>query len=97
GGNNNGAQTAAATGATQRTERNSQAVASTTATSQTVGVDAYQQCVNGIKGPEYVHFRQTGQMSAVAGAPATTSAPAPAPAPAAVPTPSPTKSPVQDE
>ncbi|HTD96861.1 MAG TPA: hypothetical protein VK627_08020, partial [Edaphobacter sp.] len=60
GGNNNGANTAAATGATQRTERNSQAVASTTATSQTVGVDAYQQCVNGIKGPEYVHFRQTG-------------------------------------
>jgi hypothetical protein len=64
GGNNNGANTAAATGATQRTERNSQAVASTTATSQTVGVDAYQQCVNGIKGPEYVHFRQTGQMTA---------------------------------
>jgi hypothetical protein len=62
GGNNNGAQTAAATGATQRTDRNSQAVASTTATSQTVGVDAYQQCVNGIKGPEYIHFRQTGQI-----------------------------------
>ena len=75
GGNNNGANTAAATGATQRTERNSQAVASTTATSQTVGVDAYQQCVNGIKGPEYVHFRQTGQMTAFTGAPSTTSAP----------------------
>ena len=99
GGNNNGANTAAATGATQRTDRNSQAVASTTATSQTVGVDAYQQCVNGIKGPEYVHFRQTGQMTAFTGAPSTTSAPAPAPAPAAtaVPAPSPTKSPVQDE
>ena len=99
GGNNNGANTAAATGATQRTERNSQAVASTTATSQTVGVDAYQQCVNGIKGPEYVHFRQTGQMTAFTGAPATTSAPAQGPAPAAtsVPVPSPTKSPVQDE
>ncbi|WP_433984591.1 hypothetical protein RBB78_07795 [Tunturiibacter empetritectus] len=69
GGNNNGAQTAAATGATQRTNRNSQDVASTTATSQTVGVDAYQQCVNGIKGPEYVHFRQTGQMTAYTGAP----------------------------
>ena len=63
-GNNNGANTAAATGATQRTERNSDNVASTTATSQTVGVDAYTQCVNGIKGPEYVHFRQTGQMTA---------------------------------
>jgi hypothetical protein len=99
GGNNNGANTAAATGATQRTDRNSQAVASTTATSQTVGVDAYQQCVNGIKGPEYVHFRQTGQMTAFTGAPAATAAPAAAPAPTAtaVPTPSPTKSPVQDE
>jgi hypothetical protein len=96
GGNNNGANTAAATGATQRTDRNSQAVASTTATSQTVGVDAYQQCVNGIKGPEYVHFRQTGQMTAFTGAPAAT-APAPAPTATAVPTPSPTKSPVQDE
>jgi hypothetical protein len=98
GGNNNGANTAAATGATQRTDRNSQAVASTTATSQTVGVDAYQQCVNGIKGPEYVHFRQTGQMTAFTGAPAATSAPAAAPAPAtAVPAPSHTKSPIQDE
>src|SRR5260370_31988455 len=99
GGNNNGANTAAATGATQRTERNSQAVASPTATSQTVGVDAYQQCVNSIKGPEYVHFRQTGQMTAFTGAPSTTSPPAPAPAPAAtaVPVPSPTKSPVHDE
>lgn len=100
GGNNNGAQTAAATGATQRTDRNSQAVASTTATSQTVGVDAYQQCVNGIKGPEYVHFRQTGQMTAYTGAPPTSSAaPAPGPAPAAMvaPAPLPTKSPVADE
>jgi hypothetical protein len=99
GGNNNGAQTAAATGATQRTDRNSQAVASTTATSQTVGVDAYQQCVNGIKGPEYVHFRQTGQMTAFTGAPPTSSAPTPGPAPTAMvaPAPSPTKSPVQDE
>jgi hypothetical protein len=89
GGNNNGAQTAAATGQTQRTERNSQDVASTTATSQQVGVDAYQQCVNGIKGPEYVHFRQTGQMpGAVAPAPAAIAA---APAPPAA------KSPVQDE
>ena len=98
-GNNNGAQTAAATGATQRTDRNSQAVASTTATSQTVGVDAYQQCVNGIKGPEYVHFRQTGQMTAFTGAPPTSSAPTPGPAPTAMvtPVPSPTKSPVQDE
>jgi len=98
-GNNNGAQTAGATGATQRTERNSQDVASTTATSQQVGVDAYQQCINGIKGPEYVHFRQTGQMTgvgaAIAPAPPATPAPAaiaaaPAPAMAA-------KSPVQDE
>jgi hypothetical protein len=99
GGNNNGANTAAATGATQRTERNSQAVASTIATSQTVGVDAYQQCVNGIKGPEYVYFCQTGQMTAFTGAPSTNSAPTPGPAPAAtaVPVPSPTKSPVQDE
>jgi hypothetical protein len=99
GGNNNGANTAAATGATQRTERNSQAVASTTATSQTVGVDAYQQCVNGIKGPEYVHFRQTGQMTAFTGAPSASSTPAPAPAPVATaaPAPLPTKSPVQDE
>jgi hypothetical protein len=102
GGNNNGAQTAAATGATQRTNRNSQDVASTTATSQTVGVDAYQQCVNGIKGPEYIHFRQTGQMTAFTGAPPTSSAaPAPTPGPAPVatvaPAPMPTKSPVQDE
>ena len=89
GGNNNGAQTAAATGQTQRTERNSQDVASTTATSQTVGVDAYQQCVNGIKGPEYVHFRQTGQMPGA-------TAPTPA-AVAAAPPPPAAKSPVQDE
>jgi hypothetical protein len=105
GGNNNGAQTAAATGATQRTNRNSADVASTTATSQTVGVDAYQQCVNGIKGPEYVHFRQTGQMTAFTGAPPAASSaaapapPTPGPAPIATvaPAPMPTKSPVQDE
>ncbi len=93
GGNNNGAQTAGATGATQRTERNSQDVASTTATSQQVGVDAYQQCVNGIKGPEYVRFRQTGQLPGAVG-------PAPAVVPAASPTPVAAlapKSPVQDE
>jgi hypothetical protein len=101
-GNNNGANTAAATGATERTNRNSADVASTTATSQTVGVDAYQQCVNGIKGPEYVHFRQTGQMTAYTGAPPTSSAapaPTPGPAPAAMvaPAPLPTKSPVVDE
>lgn len=54
-GNNNGANTAAATGATQRTERNSADVASTTGTSQQVGLDAYSQCVAGIKGPEYIH------------------------------------------
>jgi hypothetical protein len=89
GGNNNGAQTAAATGQTQRTERNSQDVASTTATSQQVGIDAYQQCVNGIKGPEYIHFRQTGQMpGAVAPSPAVV---------AAAPPPPMAKSPVQDE
>ncbi len=100
-GNNNGAGVASATGGTQRTERNSQAVASTTATSQQVGVDAYQQCVNGIKGPEYIRFRQTGQMSSFAGG-----APAAAPAASistvaaaalAPPVPNPTKSPVQDE
>ena len=92
GGNNNGAQTAGATGATQRTERNSQDVASTTATSQQVGVDAYQQCVNGIKGPEYVRFRQTGQMPGAGGAVA-----APVPAAIAVAAPPAPKSPVQDE
>jgi hypothetical protein len=96
GGNNNGAQTAAATGATQRTERNSQAVASTTATSQTVGVDAYQQCVNGIKGPEYVHFRQTGQITGGA-TPAPAAVAAAASAPVAAPAPASPKSPVQDE
>lgn len=97
-GSNNGAQTAAATGATERTERNSQAVASTTATSQQVGVDAYQQCVNGIKGPEYVRFRQTGRIESFTGA-----SPSAAPAPSAMaaastaPAPMPSmKSPVQD-
>jgi hypothetical protein len=96
GGNNNGAQTAAATGATQRTDRNSQAVASTTATSQTVGVDAYQQCVNGIKGPEYVHFRQTGQITG-GSTPAPAAVAAAAAAPVAAPAPASAKSPVQDE
>jgi hypothetical protein len=81
-GNNNGAQTAAATGATQRTERNSQAVASTTETSQVVGTDAYKQCVNGIKGPEYVHFRQTGRMTPGGDDPVAKTAPTPVPAPA---------------
>ncbi len=96
--NNNGAQTAAATGATQRTERNSEAVASTTGTSQQVGLDAYSQCIAGIKGPEYIHFRQTGRMEAFTGsAPGTPTQAAVAAAasapPAAAPT---TKSPVQD-
>ncbi len=97
--NNNGAQTAAATGATQRTERNSEAVASTTGTSQQVGLDAYSQCVAGIKGPEYVHFRQTGQIVAFTGsAPSGPASPAAAAAAAtAPPAPFPTaKSPVQD-
>jgi hypothetical protein len=97
GGNNNGANTAAATGATQRTNRNSADVASTTATSQTVGVDAYQQCVNGIKGPEYVHFRQTGQMTAYTGAPPTSPAAPVAASLVTPPVPSPTRSVVQDE
>jgi hypothetical protein len=97
GGNNNGAQTAAATGATQRTNRNSADVASTTATSQTVGVDAYSQCVSGIKGPEYVHFRQTGKIEAFTGS-APTGATAPTTvAVATTPAPPPaTKAPVQD-
>ncbi len=97
--NNNGAETAAATGATQRTERNSEAVASTTGTSQSVGLDAYSQCVAGIKGPEYVHFRQTGKIEAFTGS-APTGAPTPAIAAAAAAAPTPpmsTKSPVQDE
>ncbi len=94
--NNNGAQTAAATGATQRTERNSDNVASTTAIGQQVGTDAYSQCVAGIKGPEYVHFRQTGKIEAFTGS-APTSAPAPAIAAAApVAIPAIAKSPVQD-
>jgi hypothetical protein len=103
GGNNNGANTAAATGNAQKSERNSQAVASTTATSQQVGVDAYQQCVNGIKGPEYVHFRQTGQMTAFTGSNVSMSTSVSAPAaaaaasPVATPAPMPTKSPIQDE
>ena len=93
-GNNNGAQTAAATGATQRTERNSDNVASTTAVGQQVGTDAYQQCIAGIKGPEYIHFRQTGKIEAFSGSapaasaavtPAMTAAAAVAPAAAAAP------------
>lgn len=97
-GNNNGANTAAATGATQRTERNSDNVASTTAIGQQVGTDAYQQCIAGIKGPEYVHFRQTGKIEAFTGsAPAASAAATPAmvaatPAMAA----SPAKASVQD-
>ena len=95
GGNNNGANTAAATGATQRTERNSEAVASTTGTSQQVGLDAYSQCVAGIKGPEYIRFRQTGRIEAFTGS---TSGAAPTPAVAAAATPAPIapRSPVQD-
>ena len=100
-GSNNGANTAAATGATQRTERNSEAVASTTGTSQQVGLDAYSQCVAGIKGPEYIHFRQTGKIEAYTGQPMAGAAPAPAVAAAATPAPAPPaatgKSPVQDE
>ncbi len=97
-GNNNGANTAAATGATQRTERNSEAVASTTGTSQSVGLDAYSQCVAGIKGPEYVHFRQTGRIEPFTGAADAAPAPSAAVVAAAAPAPPPaTKSPVQDE
>lgn len=99
-GNNNGANTAAATGATQRTERNSEAVASTTGSSQQVGLDAYSQCVAGIKGPEYIHFRQTGKIEPFTGAAFAGAPPAAASAvgAAAVPAPPPTsKSPVQDE
>ncbi len=99
-GNNNGANTAAATGATQRTERNSADVASTTGSSQQVGLDAYSQCVAGIKGPEYIHFRQTGKIEPFTGDPA--ASPSPAVAAAAVPAPAPPpaaapKSPVMDE
>lgn len=99
-GNNNGANTAAATGATQRTERNSEAVASTTGSSQQVGLDAYSQCVAGIKGPEYIHFRQTGKIEPFTGAAFAGAPPAAAAAvvEAATPAPAPTsKSPVQDE
>ena len=99
-GNNNGANTAAATGATQRTERNSEAVASTTGSSQQVGLDAYSQCVAGIKGPEYIHFRQTGKIEPFTGSAYAAAAPSPAVAAAATPAPAPApagKSPVQDE
>jgi hypothetical protein len=96
-GNNNGANTAAATGNAQKSSRNSADVASTTATSQTVGVDAYQQCVNGIKGPEYVHFRQTGQMTAFTGNNVSMTSSVSAPSPVATPAPMPSKSPLQDE
>ena len=88
-GNNNGANTAAATGATQRTERNSEAVASTTGVGQQVGMDAYSQCVAGIKGPEYIHFRQTGKIEPYTGqvmsgaTPAIAAAATPAPPPPA--------------
>ncbi|HLI75701.1 MAG TPA: hypothetical protein VKV02_02055 [Acidobacteriaceae bacterium] len=96
--NNNGAQTAAATGATQRTERNSDNVASTTATSQQVGTDAYSQCIAGIKGPEYIHFRQTGRIEAFSGsAPAGSPTPAMSAAAAVAPAPpSSTKPNIQD-
>jgi hypothetical protein len=100
-GNNNGANTAAATGATQRTERNSADVASTTGTSQQVGLDAYSQCVAGIKGPEYIHFRQTGKIEPFTGtalaAPTAAVAAAAAPAPAPPPAAAGPKSPVVDE
>ena len=96
-GNNNGAGVAGATGATQRTDRNSQAVASTTDVGQKVGVDAYQQCVNGIKGPEYVRFRQTGQIGGAAAAATPGPAAAAMATPVSTPAPLPTKSPVQDE
>lgn len=92
GGNNNGAQTAAATGATQRTDRNSDNVASTTGIGQDVGKDAYSQCVSGIKGPEYVHFRQTGKLEAFTG-----SAPPISPTAVAAPPPAAPKSPIEDE
>jgi hypothetical protein len=89
GGNNNGANTAAATGSTERTNRNSQDVNNTTGIGQDVGKDAYTQCINGIKGPEYVHFRQTGRLEAFTGsAPGLGSAASPVAAP---------KSPVEDE
>jgi hypothetical protein len=97
GGNNNGANTAAATGATQRTDRNSDNVASTTATSQQVGVDAYQQCVLGIKGSEYVQYRAAHPLNGVpAATPVSVAQPAAAVASANVPPP-PSASPVQDE
>jgi hypothetical protein len=94
GGNNNGANTAAATGATQRTDRNSDNVASTTATSQQVGVDAYQQCVLGIKGSEYVQYRAGHPLN---GVPAATPVSAPATVASAAGPPPPSSSPVQDE
>lgn len=84
-GNNNGAHTADATGATQRTERNSEAVASTTGIGQNVGQDAYQQCIAGIKGPEYVHFRQTGKIEPLSAFNGTPSTPVAAAAAATVP------------
>jgi hypothetical protein len=97
GGNNNGANTAAATGATQRTDRNSEAVASTTGIGQDVGKDAYSQCVAGIKGPEYIHFRQSGKIVAFTGS-APEVSPSPAVAAAATPAPLPSAaSPIQDE
>jgi hypothetical protein len=64
GGNHSGDATAGATAGTQRTERNSDNVASTTATSQVTGNKAYDDCIDGIKGPEYVYFRATGRLPA---------------------------------
>jgi hypothetical protein len=92
GGNNNGAQTAGAVGSTERTNRNSQDINNTTGIGQDVGKDAYSQCVSGIKGPEYVHFRQTGRLEAFTGSAPGLSANAAAAAPPPAP-----KSPIEDE
>jgi hypothetical protein len=87
GGNNNGAQTAGAVGSTERTNRNSQDINNTTGIGQDVGKDAYAQCVSGIKGPEYVHFRQTGRLEAFTGSAPGLSANAVAAAPPRHPSP----------
>jgi len=80
-GNHSGDATAGATANTQKTQRNSDNVASTTATSQVTGNKAYDDCVDGIKGPEYVYFRTTGKIPAP-GEVVHTTGPAPAPPPA---------------
>jgi len=64
GGNHSGDATAQATVNTQRTERNSDNVASTTATSLVTGNKAYDDCIDGVKGPAYVYFRSTGKLPA---------------------------------